>query len=144
MIVRAMTQDDTEAVTQLEARVFCDAWSKDSVESMLRGGCYMSLVAVLDERVIGYCLIMHAADEAEILRIAVEESCRRAGTGRLLLTEALKLLKEQGYATKVFLEVRSHNIPAIALYEGMGFVRTGLRRDYYSNPTDDAVLMART
>ena len=81
-------------------------------------------------------------DELQIDNLAVSESCRRRGVGRLLLRSALSFAHRLGART-VALEVRSANMSARTFYEKEGFVLTGLRKGYYADPFDDALLLSR-
>jgi ribosomal-protein-alanine N-acetyltransferase len=87
-----------------------------------------------------YLIGCGVAGESEILRIAVRPSFRRRGFGRKLMEYFLNVRKAKGDLT-VFLEVRASNISAIALYESCGFRSYTVRRNYYKNPTEDAVMM---
>lgn len=93
-------------------------------------------------RLAGFIYARQVADEAEILNIAVRPSFRRQGVGEQLLNGMLERLRSN-QVTRVFLEARESNAPAIALYEKHGFVRNGRRRGYYSNPPEDALLFER-
>ena len=81
---------------------------------------------------------MTAADEGEILRIAVNKKIRKAGLGRKLLTATIDEMKKSG-ANEIFLEVRASNESAIALYKSVGFEQIGIRKGYYDNK-EDAIL----
>jgi ribosomal-protein-alanine N-acetyltransferase len=91
---------------------------------------------------LAFCVVQVVAGEAQVHNLAVSPSARRAGLGRLLLRTALRVAAARG-ATLSFLEVRASNAPALRLYESLGFVRSGRRRDYYRQPTEDAILMSR-
>jgi ribosomal-protein-alanine N-acetyltransferase len=99
------------------------------------------LIAEQDGRVVGFACIRTVADEAEILNLAVLPGMRRQGVGRALLQQALRKAWENG-ARRAFLEVRQSNRPARKLYESLGFSPNGLRTAYYSNPPEDAVVLA--
>jgi [ribosomal protein S18]-alanine N-acetyltransferase len=90
--------------------------------------------------ILGYVCFWVVFDELRMMNLAVATSARRQGIGRMLLMHALKMGQEKG-ARRALLEVRASNAPALALYEHAGFCRTGLRRQYYSRPEEDAVLM---
>jgi len=92
-------------------------------------------------QLIGYAILRFASDECEILNIAIDHAHRKKGYGRLLLQYLLEQTKQQ-HAKKVFLEVRESNIAARKLYEKAGFVRVGIRKNYYlatNNRREDAV-----
>ena len=93
-------------------------------------------------RLVGFIYARQVADDGEILNIAVRPSFRRQGVGEQLLNGMLERLRSNR-VTRVFLEVRESNAPAIALYEKHGFVRKGRRRGYYSNPPEDALVFER-
>jgi [ribosomal protein S18]-alanine N-acetyltransferase len=101
-----------------------------------------ALVAVADDRVTGYVLASRAADEAEILILGVHPDFRRRGVAGRLLRELISRLKADG-AGSLYLEVRAGNTAAVALYEGLGFTRTGLRRGYYADSGEDAVVLRK-
>ncbi|MCP9452825.1 MAG: ribosomal protein S18-alanine N-acetyltransferase [Nitrospira sp.] len=105
------------------------------------------LVAVRRERaeggdgnLIGFHCFWVVFEELRLMRLAVRESKRGQGVGRALATVALEWGRQRG-VSRAMLEVRSSNEAAQRLYQGLGFFSTGIRRGYYSNPTEDAVLM---
>lgn len=92
------------------------------------------------ERTLGYVIAHRAADEAEILNLAVEPESRRRGIGRALVAALLETLARDG-AKAVFLEVRASNTAAQALYGQFRFLPVGRRSRYYRHPTEDAVIL---
>ena len=102
----------------------------------------IALLAEDAEGLAGYVLGRVVVDQAEILSIAAAPRCRRSGIGRRLLDTVLATMVERG-AISVWLEVRVSNVAARALYEAAGFVATGLRRDYYRQPLEDALVLRR-
>lgn len=92
--------------------------------------------------VLAFCAMACAADEVEVHNLAVHPAARRQGVGRALLEAALARARARG-ARRVFLEVRAGNTAARALYAACGFALAGRRRDYYSEPREDALLLAR-
>lgn len=96
----------------------------------------------LSGKVIGFAGIMLVADEAELLNIAVTGTFRGRGIGQKLLTKMLSEASRRG-VQRMLLEVRKSNEPAINLYHKNGFVELGERKNYYSNPEEDAVIMER-
>ena len=140
MTVRAATVSDAAAIAALEAAVFPDAWGEQTIADTLRSERTHAFVALDGASVTGFVLAQSIPPEAELLRIATHPSYRRRGVGQALVGTLLTELRGVGVPT-VFLEVRSHNAPARALYERNGFAPIGLRRAYYHHPTDDAVLM---
>ena len=98
------------------------------------------LAAERDGAAVGYVGCQTVLDEGYITNVAVSPDCRRQGVARALLDE-LKARAVQAGLSFVTLEVRASNAPAIALYEGAGFVRVGVRKNFYTAPAEDAVLM---
>ncbi len=92
--------------------------------------------------IIGFISIRVVADEAEITRLAVTMAARRQGVAASLLEQAL-IRAEQAGAAHCYLELRAGNTPALRLYQKHGFVASGERRNYYSDPLEDALLMAK-
>jgi ribosomal-protein-alanine N-acetyltransferase len=94
----------------------------------------------VDGKVVGYILATAAADEGEILIVGVDPAARRQGVAAALLTDALAGLRAAG-AKAVFLEVRRGNKAAVALYNRFGFGEAGVRKGYYSDTGEDALLL---
>ncbi len=140
-IVKA-TYAHLDAIMDIERASFTDPWSRGGVEAYLQGGCGEILAAVEDGTVAGFAIYLVAADEGELLSLAVRGDLRRRGTGGALLREVLRRAGERG-AEKIFLEVRKSNLAARALYKSAGFAVCGERRGYYQDPTEDAILMDR-
>ena len=107
-----------------------DPWSVDAVAKILALPRSFGLIAQEASQPLGFLLAQWAADEAEIVNIAVAPSARRRGIGAALVAEAAARARKGG-AHKMFLEVASDNIAARALYERQGFVQVGMRPDYY-------------
>ena len=102
----------------------------------------MCFSALEDGEVIAYVIGRLIAPEGEIYRVAVKPSKRQRGIGYRLLDYAVKTSKGQGLE-RLFLEVRSRNLPAIKLYTAYGFKQIGTRKNYYKNPADDAIIMLK-
>ena len=140
-IRRARPQDGGE-IASLEAEIFSDPWAEGDIVGYVCRDTGMCFVATDDDGVVGYILGSKIPPEGEIYRIAVRPDKRQRGVGYRLLSYALKTEYGLGVET-VFLEVRSKNLPAIALYKSYGFSECGLRKGYYQNPTDDAIVMIK-
>ena len=142
MEIRRMIADDVPRVAQMEREIFSDPWAEKDIFSyvtMTTGICYS---AVRDGEVIAYVIGRMIAPEGEVYRIATDERYRRRGIAYRLLDYAMKCEKGRGLEC-LFLEVRSKNVAARNLYRAHGFKEVGERKNYYSNPTDDAVIMLR-
>ena len=138
--IRHASAADLPEIAAIEQAVFPDPWSPAMLRQTLDG---LALVAMLPGgAVVGYLFATAAADEAEILNLAVQPAHRRRGVARLLTESALAELREIG-ARRVFLEVRESNVEAQRFYEIMGFRWVGRRRGYYRHPREDALLLAR-
>lgn len=134
--IRRASGDDVTAIASLEARIFPDAWGEEAVLSYIN----TTFVATLDGVLVAYLISNLIAPEGELYRIAVSEECRKMGIGKALLSYAISELKALGLSD-FYLEVREKNLPARALYASLGFRESGVRRGYYKNPDDNAVLM---
>ena len=136
--VRPATSADVPAITEIEHGVFSDPWSAAAFRELIGP---QSFVAVVEDEVVGYLFARTAADEAEILNLAVHEDRRRTGIGRCLLDAGLADFRARRVAM-VYLEVRASNAPGRAFYEEKGFREVGRRRGYYSKPREDALVLA--
>ncbi len=145
MTLRFAGSDDAEALHALHGAAFDQPWSAAEIERLMRimGGFAVLAEAETPE---GFVLARTVADEAEILTLAVAPAFRRKGAGRALVEAAAIEARRRGAKT-LFLEVATDNPGAIALYEGAGFSRAGLRRAYYARPDArpaDALVLRRT
>jgi ribosomal-protein-alanine N-acetyltransferase len=144
LIVRAMTVEDLDAVAAIERHAFVDPWSIAAFADLLTHAHARLLVAVDgDSRaIVGHCVLLRMADEAEVANIATAASHRRRGVGHGLLREALSRCDAEGVAA-TFLEVRESNVGARALYTAHAFHEVGRRPRYYRHPEEDALLLRR-
>lgn len=143
MDIRRSRPADAPEIAELESEIFSDPWSEGDVTSYICRETAMCFTATDESGVVGYIIGTKIPPEGEIYRIAVRSDKRQRGIGYRLLSYALKTELGEGVET-VFLEVRSRNIPAIALYKAYGFSECGKRKNYYQNPCDDAVVMVKT
>lgn len=102
----------------------------------------MFLVVEDKGEILAYCGVLMVLDEGDITNVAVRSDRQREGIGRFLMESLIRLTEERGVTT-IHLEVRVGNETAVRLYERMGFTRDGIRKNYYSDPTEDALLMTR-
>lgn len=137
-MIRAATKEDVLKIADLFYESMPSPWKAADIEDALSSPSMVVWVFEEDAEIQGALLLQTCLDEAEILSIATAPASRRRGIGRMLLSYALK---ELGANTGVFLEVRSKNEGAIAFYKTFGFSVIGLRKRYYTNPADDALLM---
>ena len=137
-----MTQPHVPQVAALEALCFSDPWSEKSVASELTNPLAYWLVAVKEERVAGYVGSQTVLDETDMMNIAVHPDFRRQGIAEDLVDALVAALREKG-SHCLTLEVRESNAPAIRLYEKMGFEQVGLRKNYYRNPRENALILRK-
>lgn len=123
----------------VEQCCFSNPWTEKMLECELNSPLSIIETEERDRKIVGYALGRVVADEAELLKICVLSGWRKQGIAEKLLRALLKKMRENG-AAACFLEVRSKNAPALALYQKMGFEQIALRRNYY--PDDDAVVMS--
>lgn len=138
--IRTMQAEDLPQVCEIEKDNFSIPWSEKSfLESMERKDTVF-LAAHVSGEVAGYLGCYCIAGTGEITNVAVKASFRRKGIGSMLLEK----LYEEGAALEThefFLEVRESNEAAIALYSRQGFVREGIRKNFYEKPVENAVIM---
>jgi len=127
------------AVHAIEQASFTDPWSVRDFRECVASDVVF-LVAATRGGVDGYVIAQDAADEGEILNLAVAPARHRGGIGRALVEQVLRTLAERG-VRQVFLEVRDSNAAARALYEGVGFEEVGRRTRYYRRPVEDAIVL---
>ena len=142
MEIRKMIADDAPGVAELEREIFPDPWEEKDIFSYVCTSGGMCYCAVADGKVVAYIIGRVIAPEGEVYRIATRPGYRRRGIAYRLLDYACKCERGRGLET-LFLEVRSRNVPARNLYTSYGFREVGLRKNYYKDPTDDAVIMLR-
>ncbi len=138
MRLRPATGEDLSALLMAEEACFSHPFTEAAVLSHLTEAWGYALVAEQEGKLCGYLLGSLIAGEGEVFRVAVLPAFRRLGIGEALLSVFLALVDD------CFLEVRRGNLPARALYEKMGFVPMGERKNYYTDPTEDAVLYKRS
>ena len=134
-----MNESHVSAIAALERQYFSAPWDENSVRSELTNPLSLWLVAVEDGTLCGYVGSQTVLGEADMMNIAVADDYRRRGIARMLVEELVHRLD----AYQLTLEVRTSNAPAIALYDSLGFVQVGLRKNYYRNPKEDALILRK-
>ena len=138
-----MTADHVASVAELEKICFgTEAWSEKSVASELTNQLSLWLVALEENAVAGYVGSQTVMDETDMMNVAVHPDHRRKGIAEELVLSLVEALKEKG-SHCLTLEVRASNAPAIGLYEKLGFQQVGLRKNYYRNPKEDALILRK-
>ena len=140
--IQDVREEQLDQIEQLEQLCFSVPWPRDALRRQLPDDNHVFLAATDGGRVLGYVGMMFVLDEGYISNVAVAPAFRRRGIADALITELLRRADALSLSF-VTLEVREHNIPAISLYENCGFVRVGLRKNYYQKPCENAVLMTR-
>lgn len=142
MMIVHMNESHVAQVAALEKICFSDPWSENSVASELKNPLSCWLVAEEDGEVAGYVGSQTVMDESDMMNVAVHPDYRRKGIAEKLVTELVEALKKRD-SRCLTLEVRASNEPARALYEKLGFVQVGLRKNYYRNPREDALILRK-
>ena len=140
MTIEPMAERHLEAIAALERACFHEPWSVNALREELDNPNNLFLACVRGGVVAGYVGCQTVLDEGYITNVAVSPDCRRQGVAAALLAE-LRRRAEDKELSFITLEVRASNAPAIALYEGAGYVPVGTRRNFYTHPTEDALLM---
>lgn len=140
--IQDVREEQLDQIEQLEQLCFSVPWPRDALRRQLPDDNHVFLAATDGGRVLGYVGMMFVLDEGYISNVAVAPAFRRRGIADALITELLRRADALSLSF-VTLEVREHNIPAISLYENCGFVRVGLRKNYYQKPCENAVLMTK-
>ncbi|KYG58566.1 ribosomal protein S18-alanine N-acetyltransferase [Planococcus maritimus] len=138
---RKMTIQDVDAVYEIEKQSFTLAWTKEAFEQeMLKNEFAYYVLAETAEGVIGYCGMWLVMDEAHITNIAISPQQRGNKFGEALMKEAMDQARAQG-AKLMTLEARVSNIAALNLYKKLGFQNGGIRKGYYTDNQEDAIVM---
>ena len=143
-IERLADDQDLDGVLAVESESFANPWTRDMYawELQNRSMCHILLVRTPDCRVAGFCAFWLVFDEVHINNIAMRPNFRAQGIGTALLRQVLAEGQQLG-ARRATLEVRASNDGARRLYERMGFYVAGVRRNYYSEPVEDALILWR-
>ena len=137
-----MTADHVSQVAELEKICFSDPWSEKSIASELTNPLSFWLVAVEGDKVAGYVGSQSVMGESDMMNVAVHPDFRRKGVAELLVRELVAALAKKDNHC-LTLEVRASNVSAISLYEKLGFAQIGLRKNYYRNPKEDALILRK-
>ena len=136
---RRLTAGEAAAMQALEAACFSLPWSEEQCRAAFSQQAFVAYGLEEAGVLQGYISLYQAADELEVLNLAVLPVARRQGLGERLLRTALQEAEKTGI-NRALLEVRTGNVPAIALYEKCGFVRVGKRPRYYADTGEDALI----
>lgn len=138
---REMTVDDLDDVMEVELNSFATPWSRDAFFNELTKNQFAHyLVVEVDQKVVGYCGVWIIVDEAHITNIALLPDFRGMRLGEALMARIIELAKRIG-AMRMTLEVRVSNVRAQSLYRKFGFEKGAVRKQYYSDNLEDALVM---
>lgn len=140
IVIRPMSEEDIPEIMGIERSSFSTPWSEISFLSEVYKKNAFSNVALFEENVIGYICVNYLLHESHILNLAVHELFRRRGVATILMNDTLKALKRKE-CVFMYLEVRASNAGAKKFYELFGFKVESIRKKYYTNPDEDALLM---
>lgn len=138
--IRAAMSTDVDNIAFIEEECFSTPWSRASIAGVISHAPWHLFVAECDGRVVGYGGVYLILDEGQISNIGVLGSYRSRGIGSAIVDAITKLCVREGCA-RITLELRKSNDAARALYEKHGFVAVGERPNFYSNPSENAILM---
>ena len=142
MEIRLATIEDAHAIYEIEQQSFSVPWRLESVLAELEGAENKLYMVICEENhIVGYAGAWLVYDEGQITNIAVLPSARGKGYGSKLTKQLINECFSRGMH-EIFLEVRISNLDALAMYRNFGFSVKGIRKDYYSEPTEDAYIMS--
>ncbi len=142
VILRIATPHDAVSIAKIEAQCFTDFWNESMVRAHLDSAISLSIVAELDGEVVGCVLGQVIAPECEVFRVATAPSVRRRGIGEKMLGYFEKTADGEGKST-YFIEVRETNAAARALYNKCGYEEIAVRKSYYKNPRENAIILRK-
>lgn len=140
LVIKKATPDDAYDLSLIENQCFSTPWSENSLREFVNTESSYVLTALVDDKTVGYIGMYHSFGEGDITNVAVMKDYRNLGIAKKLISELIALSRESGISV-LRLEVRQSNISAISLYKKFGFFEVGIRKNYYSHPKENAVLM---
>ena len=138
--ITLMEECDLEAVLEVSSLSLKESWSKESFKKELSNPLAKYLVAKGNNKVIGFAGVWTIVDEGHITNIAVHPNFRKKGIGSILLSSLIEHCKNWG-CNSLTLEVRASNTPAQNLYKKYNFKEEGIRKKYYKDNNEDAIIM---
>ena len=136
-----MSEKHIHDVYNVEINSFNKPWSLKSFQDELKNNAAKYFVAVVDGSVAGYIGMWKIAGQCDITNVAVLPEFRRKGVGKKLIEHLIQYCKNK-HLSPIFLEVRKSNEPAKSLYTGFGFKEVGIRKKYYTDTGEDAIIMS--
>lgn len=138
--ITSATADDTESIAEIEKSSFSTPWSENAIRESMNAGTEF-YVAYFKNKIVGYMGLSKIAGEGYVTNVAVLPEYRRLGIGNKILDFVISNSKDE--LEFISLEVRASNNPAISLYKKFGFENVGLRKRFYTNPVEDAIIMTK-
>ena len=140
LVIKPLTEESVDQVCVLEEEAFSMPWHRESFLEMIQNpdACY--LVGLLGDEVVGSCGLRNIVGDGEITNVVTKGTMRGKGIGKQMLLQLLEEGTKMGVEAFT-LEVRKSNNAAIHLYESLGFVTEGVRKNFYEEPTEDALIM---
>ena len=146
IVIEAAAESDLPRIMEIEQETIAPPWTHGALLGEIYREDSFFAVARLEPRsppLLGFVILRRMGDEGELLQIAVDKASRRLGVADSLMAAALEFSQETSMGT-IFLEVRKTNETAVGLYKKHGFKSVRTRKDYYSDPVEDAVVMKRS
>jgi len=141
-MIREAAESDIQRILEIERAAISPPWTHGGLLSEIYNDDSLFALATQGDAVIGFIILRRTADEGELLQIAVDAAHRHSGAADKLMGAAMCWARDH-WISSVYLEVRESNDAAIALYAKHGFEKVGQRREYYTEPAEGAVIMAR-
>ncbi|MBR6308705.1 MAG: ribosomal protein S18-alanine N-acetyltransferase [Lachnospiraceae bacterium] len=138
--VRDLREEDLDEVCAIEESSFSMPWRREDFQGLIEDNNSIYLVILSDDRVVGAAGYTFNGFDGYINNVVIDVDYRGQGLGRVLLQELLRVGRKNG-VPEFTLEVRASNVPAIKLYESLGFKSEGRRKNFYERPTEDAEVM---
>lgn len=140
VVFRKMIIDDIDDVFEIETTSFSHPWSKQSFYDEMKNERALYIVAIVEDKPIAYMGTWLIFDEAHVTNVAVLPQYRRLGIGQKLLKNMIDTVKQKGICSMT-LEVRESNLPAQSMYQKLGFEAAGIRKNYYEDTKENAIIM---
>ncbi|NEZ46778.1 ribosomal-protein-alanine N-acetyltransferase [Clostridium niameyense] len=142
IFIKPFSKDHINDVMEIDKLSFSTPWRKESYEQELKNKSAKYMVALKDNKVIGFFGLWFIIDECHIINIAVHPKFRGLGVGNLMMEEIIKICGEKNFPN-ITLEVRASNTTAQNLYYKFNFKNSGIRKGYYADNNEDAIIMWR-
>ncbi|MBR5322899.1 MAG: ribosomal protein S18-alanine N-acetyltransferase [Clostridia bacterium] len=137
------TEEHLDAIAEIEAMCFSTPWSRNSfADSMSNKQVISFFTATLNNEIVGYICLFHLFEEGELLNIAVKPNFRNCGIAQKMINKMFELFKQKE-VTRITLELRESNINAKSLYLKNGFEPIGIRKNYYTSPLENGIVMQK-